>query len=156
MTLRRITQELTNLRNDPHPTISATPITDKNLHHWTATITGPAGSPYANTTFSLNIFLPETYPRIPPKVVFHTPIFHPNVSNRGEVKMPEFEAEQWSPVITIRTLLISVQAMLSDVNLEDGCVGNEEAARLWRKDVGEFEIKARQWIMLQETEGRAG
>jgi ubiquitin-protein ligase len=144
MRLRRLAQERANLQTDPLENFVTSPINGEELLHWTAKITGPVGSPYATASFELSIFLPEVYPRIPPKIVFNTPIFHPNVSRRGEVKMPEFEASQWSPVITIRTLLISVQALLSDPNLGDGCVLNEEAASLYLKDIEEFRTKAQQ------------
>jgi hypothetical protein len=42
--------------------------------------------------------------------------------------MAELEREQWCPVITVRTLLVCVQALLSDPNVEEGCILNEEAA----------------------------
>lgn len=57
--------------------------------------------------------------------------------------MAELEKEQWCPALTIRTVLLSVQALLSDPNFEDGCIVNEEAASLYLKDIGEFERKAR-------------
>jgi ubiquitin-conjugating enzyme E2 D/E len=144
MTLRRIASEIKHLQNDPSETRSAHPISDKNIYHWTAKIIGPPESPYANRDFEFRIFLPETYPLIGPRMTFITPIFHPNVSSRGEVKLAELERSQWCPVVTVRLLLISVQAMLSDPNLVDGCILNEEAASLYVKDIDEFKRKASQ------------
>lgn len=143
MTLRRITSELTNLKNDPLPTCSAYPINDKNLYHWTAKLIGPSKSLYADREFELNIILPATYPHIAPKIFFTTPIFHPNVSSSGELKMAELEQDQWCPALTIRTLLISVQALLSDANLGEGCIVNEEAASLYLKNIEDFRRRAR-------------
>jgi ubiquitin-conjugating enzyme E2 D/E len=144
MSLRRIASEIRYLQNDPLETRSAHPISDKNLYHWTAKITGPPDSPYAAGELEFRIFLPETYPLIAPRMTFITPIFHPNVSTRGEVKLAELEQSQWSPVVTVRMLLISVQAMLSDPNMVDGCILNEEAASLYAKDIDEFKKKASQ------------
>jgi ubiquitin-protein ligase len=142
MTLRRIASEIKHLQNDPSETRSAHPISDKNLYHWTAKITGPPESPYANRDFEFRIFLPETYPHIGPRITFITPIFHPNISSRGEVKLADLEPSQWSPVVTIRMLLISVQAMLSDPNLVDGCILNEEAASVYSRDIDTFKRRA--------------
>lgn len=144
MHLRRLVQERANLQNDPLENFVTNPINGEELLHWTAKITGPPGSLYADQEFELSILLPETYPHIPPEINFATPIFHPNVSSRGEVRMAELEKEQWCPALTIRTLLISVQALLSDPNLEDGCIVNEEAASLYLRNAEEFERKARQ------------
>lgn len=60
------------------------------------------------------------------------------------MKLAELERSQWCPVVTVRLLLISVQAMLSDPNLVDGCILNEEAASLYVKDIDEFKRKASQ------------
>jgi ubiquitin-protein ligase len=147
MTLRRISKERANLQTsplEPHFSIS---ISDENLFHWTATIPGPVSSPYYPTSFHLHIFLPETYPHIAPRITFSTPIFHPNVSSTGEVRMAELDKQQWCPVFTVRTLLICVQALLGDPNVEEGCVVDEEAAGLWVRDREGFGEKVRLWMM---------
>lgn len=143
MTLRRITSERANILKDPLTTGPAHPINDNDLYRWTATIAAPAASLYANRNFELSIRLPKNYPHNAPKICFTAPIFHPNVSNTGEVKMAELEAQQWCPALTIRTLLISVQALLSDANLDEGCVVNEEAAGLYLRDGEEFRRRAK-------------
>jgi ubiquitin-protein ligase len=147
MTLRRITKERANLQTDPLEPCFSISISSTNLHHWTATVTGPACSPYATGTFQLSIFLPETYPHIAPRIVFMTPIFHPNVSSTGEVRMAELDKQQWCPVFTVRTLLICVQALLGDPNVEEGCVVDEEAASLYLRDKEGFGEKVRLWTM---------
>jgi len=57
--------------------------------------------------------------------------------------MGDLEPDQWCPALTISKLLISVQALLSDANLADGCVVNEEAASLYLKDIDEFRRRVR-------------
>lgn len=149
MTLRRLKQEWLSLQNDPLQTCSAAPISGENMFHWTGTISGPSNTPYCDGTFHVSIRLPEIYPREPPQLTFTTPIFHANVSSQGDLRLGDLERSQWSPVLTIRTLLISLQALLSDPNLEEGCVLNEEAAKMYLEDRGGFEERARQYMVSQ-------
>jgi len=156
MTLRRLKQEWLNLQNDPLPTCSAAPVSDEDMLHWTGTVSGPSNTPYCDRTFHLKIRLPEIYPRVSPQLTFTTPIFHPNVSPRGDIQLGELDRTQWSPVLTIRTILISLQALLSDPNLAEGCVLNEEAAKMYLKDPGGFAERARQCTVSHAMTGGTG
>lgn len=153
MTLRRLKQEWLNLQNDQLPTCFAAPISDEDMFHWTGTISGPSNTPYCDGTFYVSIRLPEIYPREPPQLTFTTPIFHPNVSSQGDIHLGELEPAQWSPVLTIRTLLISLQALLSDPNIAEGCAVNEEAAKMCLEDPEGFEERARQWTVSHAMTG---
>jgi ubiquitin-conjugating enzyme E2 D/E len=156
MTLRRIKQEWLNLQNDPLPTCSAVPKNEDDMLHWTGTISGPSDTPYRDGVFHLKIRLPEIYPRVSPELTFTTPIFHPNVSTQGDIQLGELDRMQWSPVLTIRTLLISLQALLSDPNLAEGCVLNEEAAKLYLDDPKGFQERARERTVSHAMSGGAG
>ena len=46
---------------------------------------GPASSPYEAGKFEVNIKFPEQYPFKPPDFKFKTPIYHPNITESGEV-----------------------------------------------------------------------
>ncbi|KEQ94805.1 hypothetical protein AUEXF2481DRAFT_30165 [Aureobasidium subglaciale EXF-2481] len=142
-TLKRIISEHKNLQSEQHLNNYTACPSESSLFSWTAIITAPATSAYPSQTFHLNINLPDTYPRHPPTMTFTTPIFHPNIEANGEVWLAEFQARNWSPAFTIRVLLISLQVMLGEPNVEEGCVGNEEAARLWREDREGFMEKVR-------------
>lgn len=112
--LRRITSKHMNLQHDPVEGCSASPIDEGNPLQWTGKLSSIPDSPYAGTTFEISIQYPENYPFRPPRIVFNTPIFHPSVSSTGEVALGEFEDSHWSPCVTIRLLLLSLQAVLSD------------------------------------------
>lgn len=144
-TLRRINKERISLERDPLESCSAAPSRDADVHHWTGSISGPPNTPYQNGTFNITINLPEDYPRTAPRITFTTPIYHPNVSPQGITRLADLELSQWCPAVTIRSLLISLQALLSDPNLLDGCVINEDAAKLSADDRGAYEVKAREW-----------
>ncbi|KAG9958081.1 hypothetical protein KCU61_g8605, partial [Aureobasidium melanogenum] len=148
MTLERIASELANLHRDPTETGLVAQISPDDTLHWVAYITGPQGSPYAQGVFDISITFEENYPRGPPQITFITPLFHPNVSDKGVIQLAEFDETQWSPAITIRTLLISLQAMLSDPNPLESCILNKEAATLYLQDTAEFKKRARQWTEI--------
>lgn len=95
--------------------------------------------------FRAHLTFPPTYPLMPPKMVFQTPIpFHPNIYTNGELCIsilhpPEedkygYEAasERWSPVQTPETILLSVISLFEDPN--DESPANVEAARLLRDE----------------------
>ena len=47
-------------------------------------IAGPEGTSYEGGMFHAELFLPEEYPMVPPKVLFRTKIFHPNIDKLGK------------------------------------------------------------------------
>jgi ubiquitin-protein ligase len=46
---------------------------------------GPKDTPYAGGNFQLELFLPDGYPMVPPKVRFLTKIYHPNIDSLGRI-----------------------------------------------------------------------
>ena len=56
---------------------------ENNPRHFFVKIAGPSGTAYEGGLFSAELFLPEEYPMVPPKVLFRTKIFHPNIDKLG-------------------------------------------------------------------------
>jgi ubiquitin-conjugating enzyme (huntingtin interacting protein 2) len=75
-------------------------------------IEGPEGSPYAAGIFLLDICLPQSYPFEPPRVKFVTKIWHPNVSSESGAICIDILKTAWSPALSIKTVLLSIQYML--------------------------------------------
>jgi ubiquitin-conjugating enzyme E2 N len=64
--------------SDSPPGITATPFED-NLRYFDIKIEGPAQSAYEGGVFKLELFLPEEYPMVAPKVRFLTKMYaHPS------------------------------------------------------------------------------
>ena len=66
-----------------------------------------------------------------PKVRFLTKIYHPNVDKVGRICL-DILKDKWSPALQIRTVLLSIQALLSSPNPDDP-LDNDVAAH-WTKD----------------------
>ena len=144
---RRILKETERLQAEPAPGISAVPH-DNNPRHFNVIIQGPDDSPYAGGVFKLELFLPEDYPMGPPKVRFLTRIYHPNIDRLGRICL-DILKDKWSPALQIRTVLLSIQALLSAPNPEDPL--NNEAADRWIRDEPSALDTARTWTRTYAT-----
>ena len=117
--------------------------------HWIGWIEGPEDTPYAGGKFHLTIDFPTDYPFKPPKMQFITPVYHPNISNSGEICLDILHS-QWSPALTVCDLLISLCSLLADPNPEHGL--NKEALKLYRTNVEKYNETAREWTKKHAME----
>ena len=148
MAKKRIQKELSTIKIDPPTECSAGPINDANLFHWQATIMGPPDTPYQGGIFNLTINLPSEYPFKPPKVIFKTKIYHPNIGSQGHICL-DILNKQWSPAYTISKTLLSICSLLSDPNLEDPLI--PEIARLYKSDRKRYMETCKEWTSLYAT-----
>lgn len=81
--------------------------------------------------FKLELFLPEEYPMAPPKVRFLTKIYHPNIDRLGRICL-DILKDKWSPALQIRTVLLSIQALLSAPNPDDPLAN--DVAEHWKRN----------------------
>merc|ERR1712006_17051 len=144
---RRIVKETQRLMQEPPPGISATPFED-NLRYFNVIIAGPQESPYQGGIFQLELFLPADYPMVPPKVRFLTKIYHPNIDKLGRICL-DILKDKWSPALQIRTVLLSIQALLSspepsdplDTGVADHFTANRKEAERQAKEWNDIYAK---------------
>ncbi|KAM5221225.1 ubiquitin-conjugating enzyme E2 2-like [Ctenodactylus gundi] len=141
MALQRIQRELQEMARDPAAQCSAGPVGD-NMFVWRGSILGPPDSPYEGGIFYLNIQFPPDYPFSPPRIVFTTQIYHPNISTNGIICL-DILGSQWSPALTISKVLLSICSMLCDPNPHDPL--ELDIARLYLDDRDKYEKTARDW-----------
>ncbi|XP_050219152.1 ubiquitin-conjugating enzyme E2 36 isoform X1 [Mercurialis annua] len=126
------------------PGISASPSED-NMRYFNVMILGPTQSPYEGGVFKLELFLPEEYPMAAPKVRFLTKIYHPNIDKLGRICL-DILKDKWSPALQIRTVLLSIQALLSAPNPDDPL--SENIAKHWKTNEAEAVETAKEWTRL--------
>jgi len=140
---RRIVKETQRLMADPVPGISAVP-DESNARYFHVIVAGPEDSPFSGGVFKLELFLPEEYPMSPPKVRFMTKIYHPNIDKLGRICL-DILKDKWSPALQIRTVLLSIQALLSAPNPDDPLAN--DVAELWKCDEAAAVRNAREWTL---------
>lgn len=136
-----ILQETERLVSDPVPGITALPH-DDNMRYFSVSINGPEQSPYEGGVFKLELFLPEGYPMAAPKVRFLTKIYHPNIDRLGRICLDTLK-KNWTPALQIRTLLLSIQSLLTSPNPDDPL--DNEVAEKWKKDEANAIETAKEW-----------
>ncbi|KAH0874494.1 hypothetical protein HID58_071856 [Brassica napus] len=158
---RRIIKETQRLLSEPAPGISASPSED-NMRYFNVMVLGPSQSPYEGGVFKLELFLPEEYPMSAPKascfvhlgsfddfdleqVRFLTKIYHPNIDKLGRICLDILQ-DKWSPALQIRTVLLSIQALLSAPNPDDPL--SENIAKHWKSNEAEAVETAKEWTRL--------
>lgn len=140
----RIAKETKRLLAEPVEGVSATPYED-NLRYFNVAIAGPMDSPFEGGLFRLELFLPGEYPMGPPKVRFLTKIYHPNIDRLGRICL-DILKDKWSPALQIRTVLISIQALLSAPNPDDPLDNN--VADHWKSNEADACNTAKEWTRL--------
>jgi hypothetical protein len=97
---------------------------------------------FTDGIFKLELFLPNDYPMAPPKVRFLTKIYHPNIDKLGRICLDVLK-DKWSPALQIRTVLLSIQALLSAPNPDDPLAN--DVAEHWKKNEPEAIATAKEW-----------
>jgi len=106
-----------------------------------ADIFGPVGTPYEGGAFRCKLVLSSEFPRVPPKGFFLTKIFHPNISDKGEICVNTLKKD-WDPTNWSLKHVFEVIRCLLIVPFPESAL-NEEAGKVFMEDYEEYSKHAR-------------
>ncbi|KAH9386232.1 ubiquitin-conjugating enzyme E2 R [Nematocida major] len=157
---RRLIAEYTQLKSDPDSSwfeidpepANFIPFADGDVEYfkkWEITIYGFKDTIYEGYVLKADIYFPTDYPLSPPRVMFTTKMYHPNIYNDGRVCISilhtaqtdplsgELDTEQWTPVLSVRTILLSIMLLLNEPNPDSPA--NLDASLHFRRDRKDYE-----------------
>ncbi|KAN0115374.1 Ubiquitin-conjugating enzyme/RWD-like protein [Hyaloscypha variabilis] len=144
--LRRIAKELADIQSDVESKILAEAADGgSDLSHLHASFPGPPDTPYEGGTYVVDIKIPQEYPFRPPQMSFKTKLWHPNVSSQTGAICLDTLGTAWSPVLTIKSALLSLQSLLSTPEPKDP--QDAEVASMLMKNPEQFQRVAREWAI---------
>jgi ubiquitin-conjugating enzyme E2 S len=101
-----------------------------------ADIEGPSATPYEGGIFRVMIKIPQNFPVVAPKGIFLTKIFHPNISEQGEICVNTLKRD-WDPKNWSLSNLFQVIKCLLIIPFPQSAL-NEEAGKLFMEDYDQF------------------
>lgn len=147
----RLTKEASEFKSDilfDNTYEWAIPIqTDKML--WCGFIKGPSDTVYEGGIYEIDIVITPNYPFEPPKMKFRTKIYHPNISSATGAICLDILKDQWTPALCIRTLLVSLQALLSSPQPRDP--QDYVVALQMDTNYEQFKVIAVEWVQTYAT-----
>ena len=127
-------QEL-NLKNNPVSGINFH-FNENDTTDIQADIEGPEATPYEGGIFRVVIKITPNFPNVAPKGIFLTKIFHPNISEQGEICVNTLKRD-WDPNNWSLSNLFQVIKCLLIIPFPQSAL-NEEAAKLYMEEYDEF------------------
>lgn len=158
-TSRRLKNELQKLaielQNNAAPNfLTLSPISADNILEWQATIQGPPDTPYEFGVFHVCISLTGIdYPSVPPRMWFHTKVYHPNIDEKGAICADFLDTgtRGWTPAYTLQHCVMCLLLLLQDPCSSDPLM--PEIAYQKKFEPMNFERLARKWTRLYATPG---
>ncbi|XP_047309468.1 ubiquitin-conjugating enzyme E2 D1-like [Impatiens glandulifera] len=142
----RLEMEMKDINDNPPTHISYGPVDSDDLFNWKGTVTGALDSPYEGGIFYLSLRFPLDYPFNPPTVKFITKVYHPCIDEKdGRIDHMDILYEKWSPVLTVKKLMLSIASFLSHPDVTNANANGNYIAQIYLDDTKTFRENARKW-----------
>jgi len=143
----RILREIADCNNDETSDVRIEYIdSDESPFHLKGSFSGPEGTPYEGGRFEVEIFIPESWPFCAPKVKSITKVYHPSFSSTSDAICLGIFGNDWSPILTMGSMLISLQSILSSPDASDP--EDAEVAKHYLTDRNSFNDTAARWTQI--------
>jgi len=143
--LRRVNKEIADCKNDKESLITVD-LVDESPFHLVGAFPGPSDTPYEGGHYEVDIVIPDSYPFQPVKMKFITKVYHPNVSSASGAICLDILKDAWSPVLTLKSTLISLQSLLCSPEPSDP--QDAEVAKHYMSSRESFDETARYWAEI--------
>jgi len=110
---KRLQKELADLRSSPIRSFRDIHVDEQNILQWQGLIV-PDNVPYNKGAFRIEITFPAEYPFKPPRILFRTKIYHPNIDESGQVCLPIILPENWKPATKTEQVIQALVALVND------------------------------------------
>ena len=120
------------------------------LHDFCLTISPDEGF-WTGGKFRFHIHIGEEYNITPPEVKCLTRLWHPNISEDGEVclsilRQNSIDGMGWAPTRRLRDVIWGLNSLFTDLlNFDDPL--NSAAAEHYQQDKEAFRLKTKQWVL---------
>lgn len=140
---KKLQQELRDIQLNGIEGVYSVELIDSNIYQWEVSLFGAPDTLYEGGYFKLLIDFPDNYPYSAPSLYFKSPMYHPNISEKGQVCITfdtKLDSDYlsswlfirgWSPVQTAESVLLSVISLLDDPNTTSAA--NADAARKYQR-----------------------
>ncbi|KAK9377684.1 P-loop containing nucleoside triphosphate hydrolase protein [Lipomyces chichibuensis] len=142
---RRIAKEMQDAQADPQSGIRLEMVSESDISHLKGYFVGPPGTPYEGGHYQVDIEIPAD-PFKPPRMKFDTKVYHPNISSQTGAICLDILKDTWSPVLTLKASLISLQSLLTSP--EPSNPQDAEVAKHYMADRRGFDNTARYWAKV--------
>jgi len=142
---RRVKKEIQDIQNDKQAELTIE-LVDDSIFHLIGSFPGPQGTCYEGGRFQVDIVVPETYPFVALKMRFITKVYHPNISSASGAICLDILKDNWSPILTLKSTLISLQSLLCTPEPSDP--QDAEVAKHYLTSKSSFEETARYWTEM--------
>ncbi|VDK84731.1 unnamed protein product [Onchocerca ochengi] len=109
----RIQKEQAQLARSKPTYIHEITVQNDNQKQWDILLLPPR-PPYNAGMFRLRITFPSDYPFKPPHLRFVTPIYHPNIDEKGQMCLAILQCDNWKPGTNIESIIQSLIFLLND------------------------------------------
>ncbi|CAL1545904.1 unnamed protein product [Lymnaea stagnalis] len=121
------------------------------LHQFSLTVTPDTGF-WQGGRFRFSVSVPDEYNIVPPKVVCNTKLYHPNITEVGEVclsllRQSSYDSMGWAPTRKLKDVIWGLNSLFTDLlNFDDPL--NVEAAEHYARDKESFKVKVKEFVQL--------